>query len=55
MRTIPTAYTVSLFPPAFSYFWQFNPFIAFFNPTFSFTANGIELTAFKDMTFTPKA
>ena len=51
----PTTYTVSLFPPAFSYFWQFNPFIAFFNPTVTFTASGVEDFKLGSVSLTPKA
>lgn len=48
-------YTVSLFPPAFSYLWQFNPFTSAFNPTIKFKINELNMIEIISISTTPKA
>lgn len=50
-----TTYTVSLFPPAFSFFWQFNPLIGYFNPTIKFKMNELNLPEIISISTTSKA
>jgi hypothetical protein len=49
-----TVYNLSLFPPAFSYFWQFNPFIALFNPTVTVRLNDFCIPEIKEVSLTRK-